>query len=143
LSTPVLIKGSGNKATAKVTSIGQLVVTSLFYDETEFNFLNATAATAFNFYSPKAGKQFVITGIIAQANKDVSNTALATVIVFEASQLDDASADKILLEFGLSRFGVLNAPPLNIIVNEGKYVNATTDDTSVLMTIMGYYIPTL
>lgn len=145
MSTPIHIKdgsgGTGSKT--KVTKAGQLIVAPFGYDETVFNELNATAATAFHFFPPKAGKQFVVTGIIASANKDVSNTVTATIIVFEGDSTTDATADKVLLEFVLVRFGVLAAPPLNILVSEGKFINATTSDASVFMTIMGYYIPTL
>jgi len=142
VSTPIQIVGKNGNA-VDVAGSGHLVVGEHSFNETEFKLLNATAGTAFNYYSPKANKQFIIKGIIAQANKDVSNVATATVIVFEGSSAADTSADKVLLEFGLTRFGVLNAPPLNIIVNTGKFINATTDDTSILMTIMGYYIPKL
>lgn len=139
----VHIVGGKTNRRADIAGSGHLVVGEHAFNETEFKLLDSTAATAFNFYKPKADEQFIIKGIIAQANRDVSNTVEATVIIFEASSLTDTSADKILLQFGLNRFAVLNAPPLNIIVNEGKFVNATTDDASILMTIMGYYIPKL
>jgi len=130
----------GNSSTpAKVTSNGQLVVAPVSYDQTSFKELSTTSA--FNFYLPKADQQFVVTGIIAQANKDVSNVTTATIIVYEGSSLADATADKVLLEFVLVRFGVFDSPPLNIIVNEGKFINATTSDASIFMTVMGYYIP--
>ena len=32
---------------------------------------------------------------------------------------------------------------LNILVNEGRFIIAKTDDDDVFLTIMGYYIPAL
>ena len=63
MSQPVVIKdGTGGDFRAHVTSIGQLVVAPFAYEETEFQVLDTTA-TAYNFYPPKTGKQFVITGV--------------------------------------------------------------------------------
>ena len=55
------------------------------------------------------------------------------------SSATDATADRVLLSFGLARFGTINILPIRLRVNEGKFINTTTDDASILMTILGYY----
>lgn len=127
---------------AKVTKSGELVVGPTSYDDTIHKKLD-TDNTAFNFFLPKIDKQFVIKGIIAQADKDVSNVATADIIIYEASSAGTTTVDKILLNINLTRFGNFPGLPLNLLVEEGKFVNAKTDDNSVFMTIMGYYISKL
>jgi hypothetical protein len=141
VSTPVkIVDGSGTYTQAKVTTIGQVVTGHYAYDETKFNALG-TAAAGYTFYSPKAGQQFVITGIIVAGNLAISANALATVVVFEASDEDVATEDKVLLQVGVTRLQTYGISSLNILVSEGAFVNAKTDDDDVFMTIMGYYVP--
>ncbi|KKL60113.1 hypothetical protein LCGC14_2208560 [marine sediment metagenome] len=120
----------------------ELVTAPFAYDETQFNELG-TADAAVNFYKPKVGKQFVITGIIAAGNLSIAANALATVVVYEGSSTTDTSADKTLIQFGITRLQTEPLLSLNILVNEGKFINAKTDDDDVFLTIMGYYIPAL
>ena len=145
MSTPVHILdggSAGSKVRSKVSSIGQLITSPFAYDETVFDELDATG-TAFNFYGPKTGQQFVITGIRMKADRNVSNTVDATVIVFEASSITDTTPDKILHEEALIRGESVTLLPVNVLVNTGKFINATTTDASIFMTILGYYIPVL
>jgi hypothetical protein len=146
VTLPVKIEGYAHpKATvtaARVTPLGQLVTAPFAYDETKFVVLG-TADAGVNFYKPKAGKQFVITGLIAAGNLSIAANALATVIVYEASSDATATVDKSLVQFGVTRLQTAPLLPLNILVEEGKFVNAKTDDDDVFLTIMGYYIPTL
>lgn len=127
-------------ANAKVTSSGALVTAAFAYDETKFGELGTDDAGV-NFYKPKADQQFVIRGIIAAGNLSIAANALATVVVYEAAASDTATADKTLIQFGVTRLQTLSLLPLNILVNEGKFINAKTDDDDIFMTIMGYYIP--
>jgi len=128
----------GNRA--RVTPSGELVVAPIAYNETESNTLDV-AGTAYNFYAPLPGKQFVISSIIAYADKDVTGGgANAIITVFEASDKDSATVDKALLPFALEQNQLFPPVPLNILVNPGVWVNAKTDDDDILMTILGYYI---
>ncbi len=146
MTLPVVIEGHDHPNSgitqAKVTASGALVVGSFAYDETQFNELG-TADAAVNFYKPKASKQFVITGLIAAGNLSIAANALATVIVYEASTDATATVDKSLVQFGVTRLQTFPLLPLNILVEEGKFVNAKTDDDDIFLTIMGYYIPSL
>jgi hypothetical protein len=139
---PVEIK-SGNSATkAKVTSSGQLVVGPLSYDVTEFNTLDVIN-TAYNYFKPLAGKQFVITTIVVFADKDIANNSATEIVIYEADAPDTTTPTKILLQFGMGQLTTLPIVPLNLLINKGKFVNAKTNDDDIHMTIMGYYIDAL
>ncbi len=144
MSTPVeIIDGRGGTGDhAKVSSIGQLITAPFAYSLSQFNEL-AEDNTAYNFYPPIAGKQFVITGIRARADRDVSTTVDAIVIVYEASSLTSTTVDKTLHQEALVRGEAVPLLPLNSLVNPGKFINAKTTDDDIHMTIWGYYIPVL
>jgi len=133
-------RGAGHKSC--VTAAGQIITAPFGYDETVFNTLDATG-TAYHYYGPKAGFQFVITGVIAYATKDVNDSTSTVISIFEAVSTASISATKTLMSFGLGKNAVLPLLPLNIIVTEGVYLNATTDDDDILLTVMGYYVPSL
>lgn len=139
MSTPVRIKDSATGVEAGVTPRGQLITAALAYDETAFVEL-AEPATAYSFYKPVSGRQFVITGIRAKADRQVSTTVDADVIVYEASAEDATTIDKVLYQEAMVRGESATLIPLNILVRAGKYVNAKTSDDDIHMTIMGYYV---
>lgn len=138
----VNLTGGSSKHKVKVTSSGELVVSPLSYDDTSFNEL-AEIDTAYNFYEPSPGKQFVITAILAYGDKQVSNVTNATVIIYEASTIDTIVVDKILLQFEIGQNQSIPVSALRTLVSLGKWINAKTDDDDVHMTIMGYYINSL
>lgn len=144
MPAPMHITGdhSGGLVTAIVTKIGQLVTTPYAYDETVFFELDLVN-TAYNYYAPKNGFQFVVTGVVAFADKEVSNASDTNIIIYEAADSTTTTVDKTLLQFGLAQNSTISITPLNVLVNKGKFVNAKTDDDDVHMTIMGYYIPKL
>jgi len=134
-----IIDGGGEKNKATVTRLGQLVVSPVSYDDTVFNEL-AAANTAYNFYGPKVNKQFIITGFIAKADKQVSSTVDADVVIYEAIAADTTASTKTLFRSAMVQGDQVEALPLNIKVSNGVYVNAKTTDDDIHMTIMGYYI---
>ena len=144
MTLPVEITGrcttSSKQNEASVTSAGELVVGSYSHDLTEFNELG-TINVGVNFYQPVRKRRFVITGVVAAGNLSISASALATVIIYEASSETTATVDKSLIQFGITRLQTSALLPLNILVSEGKFVNAKTDDDDIFMTIMGFYIP--
>ena len=136
------ITGSRGGAIAKVTSSGELVVAPLSYSETQFKEL-AVDNTAYNFYAPKPNKQFVITGIVAKADRDVATATDASVIVYEADEEDSLTVKKVLYQDAMVRGEKISLTDLKILVNAGVYINAKTSDDDIHMTIMGYYIEEL
>ncbi len=142
MTVAVRIEGGNNEAKVKVTPSGELVVGPLSYDETVFNELD-TVDVGVNFYEPLPGKQFVMTGVLFRADKQVSSTVDATVVVYEAGDTATATVDKVLIQFAVVQGDIINATSLNLLVGVGKFVNAKTDDDDIHMTIMGYYIDKL
>lgn len=144
MSLPVTLTGrcttSSAQNKASITSRGALVVAPYGYDEVQFNELGTDDAGV-NFFPPQVNKRFVITGIIAAGNLAIVANNLATVIVYEASSASTNTVDKALVQFGITRLQTLSLLPLNILVKEGKFLNAKTDDDDVFLTIMGYYVP--
>lgn len=131
---------TGNQA--KVTESGAVVVAPIAYDDTQFLEL-AEINTAYNFWQPRAGRQFVITNIICFGDKQVSNTTNSTVVIYEAADAATTTEDKILLQFEVGQNQSLVLSPLNLLVNKGKFINAKCDDDDIHMTIMGYYLPAI
>lgn len=131
--------GRGNKFLATVSYRGELIVGPLSYSDTKFVEL-ATANTAYNFYTAKVGKKFLITGIVAKADKQVSSTVDADVVVYESSASDSLTVDKVLFQAAMVQGDQVVLLPLNILTNEAVYINSKTTDDDVHMTIMGYYV---
>ena len=135
----VNIEGGDSGRVAAVTPDGALAVGPVSFNLIQFNELAATS-TAYNFYSPKSGKQFVVTAIFAYGDKQVSSSTNATVEVYEASSTTEATVDKIIMQFEIGQNQFHPFTSLNLLVNEGKWINAKTDDDDVHMNILGYYV---
>lgn len=137
MSLPIQIQG--DRYNAKVTNSGELIVAQLHYNETSFNELAAND-TAYNFYEPKPKKQFVLTGIVARADKQVSSTVDADVIVYEASDAGSVTIIKTLFQVSMIQGDFITPTNLNILVSTGVFINAKTTDDDIHMNILGYYI---
>lgn len=141
MTTPThIIDGCGTKNRACVTSNGQLITAPYAYDDVASVEL-AENDTAYNFFNPIDGKQFVITGVFAKADKQVSSTTEATLVLYESDEPESTTVDKTLFSVALLQYDQLGLLPLNLLVNKGKFVNAKTTDDDIHMTIFGYYIP--
>jgi hypothetical protein len=134
-----IVDGREGHGRACVLPSGQLAVAPLKYDDTQFRELGA-ADTAVNFYEPKDRHNFVITSIVAYADKQVGSSTNATVVVFESDGPEEETVSKVLLQIEIGQNQSIPLLPLNLLVNKGKWINAKTDDDDVHMTIMGYYI---
>ena len=140
MTAPVnIIDGFGTRHKARVTKNGQLITAPFGYDDTSFREL-AEINTAYNFYGPIPGKQFILTGIIAKADKQVSSTVDADFVVYEAAADDTVTASKILFQTAMVEGDFLQVVNLNIQTTEGVFINAKTTDDDFHVTITGYYI---
>jgi hypothetical protein len=139
MSAPTVIQdaASGNRAT--VTRFGQLVVAPVDYSTPVAQTLDVIN-TAYNFVEPSQDQNIVITDIILTANKNVGATD-ATVTLYEASDIDTVTSDKDILNLEMIKQSNLVLTGLNMIVTEGKFVNAKTDDDDIFVTIMYYRVP--
>ena len=136
------VNGKSTKLPVTVTSSGELVTAPLHYSETVFKELDVIN-TAYNFFTPKTGQQLVITGFSLKADRDVSNSVDATVIIYEASSVDTLTVDKTLFQDAMIRGERTGYTNTNLIVRPGKWVNVKTTDDDIHITILGYYIKTL
>lgn len=137
-----IIDGTGTRSRAKVTKIGQVVTAPFAYDDSSVREL-AEPDTAYNFYGPRSGEQFVMTGIFAKADRDVSNTVDAIVVLYEASGPSETDVDKVLFQAAMVRGDQVIVNPLNVLVGEGKWLNGKTTDDDIHANITGYYVPAL
>jgi hypothetical protein len=135
-----LVDGAGTHNKVCVTAAGQLTVAPFSYDDAVHMEL-AEPNIGYNFYWPVQDKRFVITGITMKADRDVSNTVDAVVIVYEADSEDETTVTKEIFQESMIRGERTTLLPLNIIVTEGQWLNAKTTDDDIHMTIMGYYVP--
>ena len=134
------IEHNGN--VAKVTSSGELVVAPLKYSESSYQSL-AVDDQVYNFYTPRTEKQFIITGILVFATKDVNDTTSTVIEIYEADSPSSATVSKVLLTFGMGKLTVISPTNLNILANSGAWINARVDDNTVNLNILGYYIRSL
>lgn len=140
MGVPSVIKDLKTGQTARVTEFGQLVVAPLAYS-TPVAVSMATPLIAYNFIEPAGGQSVVITDIIASADKSVSTTTPAEVIIYEAGAPDTLTSVADIVTPQLIRSGNFILTRLNLLVPEGLWVNATTDDSTIKLTIMYYRVP--
>jgi len=133
-----IISGDGSTA-VKVSPNGALVTASAKSSESVFNVLDV-ANTAYNFYLPKPSQQFIVTGIRAKADRDVSNTVDATVVIYTAEDIDSLTVVDSIHQEAMVRGEAFTLLPLNVLVGAGLWVNAKTTDDDIHMSVMGFYI---
>jgi hypothetical protein len=126
---------------AKVTAQGQLVTAPLDYSDSVYNLLDV-GATAYNFFGPRDGSFFVVTGIVYRANRNVSTVTDAELVIYEASSATSTTELDVIHEDALIRGESLALLGLNRKVAEGRWVNAKTSDDDIACTIFGYYAET-
>jgi hypothetical protein len=129
-----LTDSSGKEVT--VGDGGTLAVAPLF-DDIEFNELDV-AGQAYNYYIPLAGSRFILTGVVATADKDVA--ADATVVIYEASTPEEATVDKVLFQFVLLKNQQLVIPNFQIKVTPDVWINGKTDDDDIHMSVIGHFV---
>lgn len=133
-----IIDSRGTKSGAKVTKRGQLVTSPLGFSKFYPTQLitNDAAVTSI---PPKSDSQFIITDMILYANKNVGTTD-ASVCVFESDGANSDNQVTVIFEVEIPKQTNITLTGLNIIVSEGVWVNAVTDDNIVFVNIGGYYV---
>lgn len=135
----VEIKDSrGTGCSARVTKRGQLVTAPLGFSVMYPKKLD-TINTAFNYIGPISKKIFVITDIIIYANKDVGPND-AAVDIYEADSDTSTTILRSIFQTEIPKFSNFIMTGLNLITNEGVWLNGKTDDNSIFTNIGGYYI---
>lgn len=126
--------GTGNRAL--ITPRGGVVTEPLDVNIPQFNSLSPTPS---NFFFPRVEAQFLITGIIATRQKGGGSTG-AEITIYEADSPNAAiGAGDILLIVTVPATTTLPILNLNLLVSEGRWLNAASDVTSTTLTVLGYY----
>jgi len=132
------IVGVGCERRVLVTSRSQLVVAPIEYNEVSFQSL-AVNDQVYNFYKPRSKKQFVITGMVITGGFNLGNQ-LITVEFFEANSITSTVVDKVILTIFATKGNEASYSDLNLLINEGKFINGRSDDAEVGVNILGYYV---
>lgn len=138
MAIPVVVTNGCGRA-ARIDANGDFVVTTDPLDISEFREFDVPDIVAYNFFEPKMGYNFVVTGIHAFADKDVSNSVNATVFIYEAPAIDSTTVDKVILRFEMPRDSTIPLTGLRILVNSGKWVNGKTNDDDIHVNLFGHY----
>jgi hypothetical protein len=135
----VRIAGGKNGRIAGVSERGALFTSDLEF--AEFYTANATVInTGYNIVVPQTNKKFVITAMIISANRDVSATNGAVVDIYEALDVASTTVTKQIYQDEITKLDRAIITGLNVLVNEGRWLNLKTDDNSVRVNLTGYYI---
>ena len=129
----------GNGRVVILNDSGEIPVAQGPYDESVFNEL-AEPNIAYNFFKPSNGNRFIMTGFLAYGDKQVNSVTNSTVIIYEASQVDSTTVDKVIIQFEIGQNQSVPFPNIRKISNKGVYINAKCDDDDVHMTIFGHFI---
>lgn len=140
MAAPCNITDPATGVRARVTSLGQLVTAPLAFSTPVRRDLNAEGV-AFNFVPPSDGQQIVITDIIVSGAKSVSANDPADVQVFGSDAAESTTQVVPLLRLPASRGLTTAVTGVNFNIGAGVWLNATTDDATVRLTIAYYYAP--
>jgi hypothetical protein len=128
----------GTDVSAKITGRGELVVGKL-----DFSSAYSTTATVintgFNLITPQDGNCFVITDILIYADKNVGVND-ATISIYTADSPTSTTVISDILTTEIKASNTRDVTGLNLLVTNGVWVNAKTDDNNVYFTLFGYYI---
>ena len=136
MSQPINIKDPSTGVVAKVTPRGELVVSLIEYS-TSYATENNTATTS-TVVNGNPSKRFILTSIFIAQDKTNLDTHIT---LFESSDKDSATEDKIIFETDFARNQTMVATGLGIITGTTKWINMKTNTAArINVTLAGYYI---
>lgn len=94
--------------------------------------------TAYNFAPPLTGKIMRLQNILMYGNKSVG-TNDASIVIYTANS-PTAIDGTTILELELPKYASRDLIGINLELPEGVYLNAKTNDSTVFLTMMGYYV---
>jgi hypothetical protein len=135
LTLPSRIIGT-NKVQARVTERGELITSAIEHSQPYYVELGVDAQI-YNVIPGVVGWRFVITSIIIGADRNVSIDC--TVHIYESLSAD-GTTERDIWRGDINKGETLPLIGLDIITRPTRWVNATTDDDDVDLTILGYYV---
>jgi len=126
---------------ASVSKSGELITRPYAYSDPYFASITATSVGT-EVVPGKAQHYFVITSFWVVASKTVSPSTPADVVLYEAHPADLDTNLSTILQREMVRKDEFNSPSgLNLRVEEGRTIAATTTDPTIDITILGFYLP--
>ena len=138
MAIPVRIESSGKEVA--VSPVGQLITAPFAYNDVKVQTLDADNVPE-NFWTPCPGFKVVITGMIVSGDRTISANDAALLEIFTADSITSGTALSPILSLEVAKNTIVPLFGLNLLVPEGLYVNAKADDSNVLISIFGYYVP--
>jgi hypothetical protein len=141
MSQRVKIFDSKNNRSAKIVNGGALAVLP-----PEYNGIYSAEMTVidqvYNVVPPAPDQYFVGSLLVITGDKTISTTTDATVYIYAAKADDEAytAANVEVLPLKIARSSSIVIPNMNIrTLERGAYINASTTEVNVSVTLFGYY----
>ena len=118
----------------------ELFTRPLKYSSLFFQNLNVDNQV-FNFVVPRAGQEFVISGLAISGNRDIGVNG-SIVDIYATDSASNATATGGDIGFEVPKSTVLPFIEPNFLIAEGLFINGKCDDNSVRVNLFGYFVKT-
>ncbi len=136
----IIKDGTGTDNKARVSPFGQVITGPVDYNSVATQEL-AVNNQVYNFVEPLSGHRIVVDGLLIYANRSVGVND-ATVTIYESTGgPDSAVVSQTILQTEMLKQSRADLIGINFLCSEGSWINATTDDNSVFLTVLYYYVP--
>ncbi len=86
---------------------------------------------------PRSGENMIITGFIVNTGKAIAGDV--TVQIYESAEENSSVVSKAIMSFDLVKNQTIVTAPILIQTNEGTFINAIADDSTVNVTLLCYF----
>ena len=86
---------------------------------------------------PRSGENMIITGFIVNTGKAIAGDV--TVQIYESAEETSSVVSKAIMSFDLVKNQTIVTAPILIQTNEGTFINAIADDSTVNVTLLCYF----
>lgn len=124
---------------AGVSTGGELIVRPFFEYSKAFRKVLNAVDTAFNLVVPQPFKSFIVTGLIINADKNVTGSAVVQIYPADSPTSRTALADGVVID--LPKNETVTIVPLPLKIDQGQWINAETDDATINISLLGYFLP--
>jgi len=138
MSTPIRLIDPLSGNIARVTKYGEVITGDLAPSTTVQKTLSVDNLV-YNLLAPKAAQEIIITGLVFNGDKLVSQTIDATVTLYKADFADGApTAANTIISNQIQRNGRLVLTGIKLLVEAGKFINVTSSDSNIYVTLFYY-----
>jgi len=133
----IITGGRGQSNKAAVSRNGELITAPLSFDMGIRKVLDSTG-TAFNHVEPESGRKFIITGLVINADKNVTGSAVTQ--FYEADSPTNTTASTTLLTIDVPKNETVVITNIRMETSTGVYLNSKTDDATVNYMVLGHFV---